>query len=168
MTKNTTGAQKGFTLLEISVATALFSMGLGSFSLLLLLAVQGTAETQHRALAVHQADSLAELILMNSDAVGHYVYPIEAGPNDCAPGLECSPGQLAGSSLARWQQSIGHELPEGRGLVCLDSSPEDGSPDNPACSGTGDAVIKILWREPSSKPGGEVENKRVVSTLPTL
>lgn len=167
MKMNPTRTQTGFMLLEISVATALFSMGLGSFSLLLLLAVQGTAETQHRSIAIHQADSLAEMILMNSDAVGHYLYPIEANPDDCAPGLECSTEQLAGSNLVRWQQAIGQQLPGGRGLLCLDSTPQDGSPDDPACTGSGDPVIKILWEEPSSDPESQVDVKRLVSTLPT-
>jgi type IV pilus assembly protein PilV len=168
MTERKTDTQNGFTLLEVSVATALFSLGLGSFSLLLLLAVQGTVETQHHSIAVHQADSLAEMILMNSDAVGHYVYPVESSPDSCAPGLDCSPEQIAASTLARWQQSLGQQLPGGRGLVCLDSSPYDGDPDNPACSGSGGPVIKILWREPSSNPETGVEVKRVVSNLPIL
>jgi len=55
-------AESGFSLIEVTVAAAIFSMGLASLSLLLLTAVMGTAEAGHQTVASTKASSLAEMI----------------------------------------------------------------------------------------------------------
>ena len=75
--------QSGFSLVELSVATAVFSMGLGSLSIMFLTAIHGTAEARHQTMAVIQADSLAEMIAMSSDAYGHYIHPPDSGLATC-------------------------------------------------------------------------------------
>ena len=158
--------QSGFTLIELSVATAVFAMGLGSFSLLLLLAVQGTVESQHQSVAVNHADSMAQRVMMNSDAVGHYVFPMETAPHDCSPDHECTTTEMASGMIADWQRRVKAELPGGRGVVCRDASPNDGDSDDPACSGSGYPVVKVLWAEPPQANGDSPESRRVVSRLP--
>ncbi|MDT8319570.1 MAG: prepilin-type N-terminal cleavage/methylation domain-containing protein, partial [Xanthomonadales bacterium] len=75
-------AQSGFSLLELSLATAIYSMGLGGLSLLMFAAVQGTADARHQTVAVAEASSLAETILMNPAAFGHYIEPPAAADRD--------------------------------------------------------------------------------------
>jgi len=50
--------QSGFSLIELSIATTIFSMGLGSLSLMMLAAIHGTAEARHQTVATMQASSL--------------------------------------------------------------------------------------------------------------
>ena len=47
-----------------------------------------------------------------------------------------------------WSGTLGRELPTGTGVVCLDSTPDDGSAADPACSGAGGMLaVKVFWSE---------------------
>lgn len=155
---------RGFSLIELSIATAVFSMGVSSFSLLLLLALQGTAESRYQSVAVTQVESLAERVLMNSDAVGHYIYPADSSSTACN-GATCTPQQLAWSDISEWQAALARGLPDGTGVVCRDASPDDGSGSDASCDGSGSPVIKVFWDEPVNNDGDE-SSKRLVSRLP--
>ncbi|MCU0990672.1 MAG: hypothetical protein MUE63_14100 [Xanthomonadales bacterium] len=90
--------QRGFSLIELGVATAIYSMGLGSLSMLMLLAVHGTSGARLETAAVMHSASLAEMIAMNSDAIGHYAFHSGTGP--CDDGRPCSADELAATNLA--------------------------------------------------------------------
>ena len=156
--------QRGFSLIELSVATAIYSMGLGSLSLLMLLAVQGTAGARLDTTAVMHAASLAEMIAMNSDAVGHYAFHSGAGP--CDDGQLCSADELAATNLATWRVRLADDLPRGNGLLCRDGTADDGDGDDPACDGTGGPVVKVFWEAPADDGERESEPGRQVSRLP--
>ena len=158
--------EAGFSLIELTVATAIYSMGLGSLSLMMMLAVQGTADAGHEAAATGQAASLAELILMNPAAVGHYISDAGGAPPDCGGGESCTPEEMASWHLQAWRDDLASQLPGGSGLVCLDSSPEDGEPGDAACDGGGGPVIKVLWEMPESDAGPEPGTGRQVARLP--
>ena len=156
----------GFSLIELTVATAIYSMGLGSISLMMMLAVQGTTDAGHDAVATSQAASLAELILMNPAAIGHYIEEVGGAAPDCGGGSVCTPEEMAAWHLQAWRDDIESLLPGGSGLVCLDSSPEDGDPADPACDGAGGPVIKVLWDIRESDDGTEPVLGRQVARLP--
>jgi len=159
---------KGFSLIELSMAMAIFSMGLGGLSLMFLVAVKGTTDADHQTMATMHSSSLAEMILMNSDAVGHYINPLPGQPGGCIGADQaCSQGELAAGFMADWQQQLGSDLPNGDGLVCLDGTPDDGKADSPACDGAGGAVIKVFWREASGDENEQLSDQRLVSRLPS-
>jgi len=142
----------GFSLIELSVATAVYSLGLGSLSLMLMLAVRGTTEARFETAAAIQASSLAEMILMNSDAAGHYALASPPATAACGPGATCSIEEMAAWQLSNWRDRLAAELPGGSGVVCRDSTPDDGTTEDAACDGQGGDVIKIFWRPPASDP----------------
>jgi type IV pilus assembly protein PilV len=163
--------QRGFSLIELTVATAIYSMGLGSLSLMLLLALHGTGGARLDTMATLHAASLAELIAMSSDAVGHYLHEGGAGAGDCGPGAPCSIEEMAAANLAQWRARLAADLPGGTGLLCLDGTPEDGDADNPACDSSGGPVIKVFWEAPAEVPSsGSAESvpepRRQVTRLP--
>jgi type IV pilus assembly protein PilV len=158
--------QAGFSLIELTVATAIYSMGLGSLSLMMMVAVHGTSEAGHEEVATLQAASLAELILMNSGAAGHYVGDIAGDPPDCDGGLACAPEDMAAWILDNWRQDLADALPAGTGLVCLDGTPADGAPDDSACDGGGGPVVKVLWRTPEGVDDAEPGVARQIARLP--
>jgi type IV pilus assembly protein PilV len=166
MKPNRPGPGSGFTLIELTVATAIFSMGVGSFSLLLLLALQGTMEAQMRGVAIAQSESLAEMILMTSDAAGHFVDPPENELTSCFSGGYCDPSSMAGSAMRYWERQVEQQLPDGEGTVCRDSTPEDGSPDNAECDGGGELVVKVFWETPARRGSASPEVQRLVAPLP--
>ena len=159
-------AQDGFSLVELTVATAIYSMGLGSLSLMLLLALQGTSEARLDTTAAAQAGSLAESILMTSDAAGHYALPPAAGAISCDHPRICSVGEMATWQLDTWQRQLAAELPAGRGVVCQDATPADGDADDAACDGEGGRVIKVFWEQPPGLAGQEASSARHVLRLP--
>lgn len=157
--------ESGFSLIEVLIAAAIFSTGLGGLSLLLLTAVMGTAEASHQTFASTRASSLAEMIAMNSAATGHYIYPLpQAGP--CLVGDDCSSGQLASADLDHWLGELARELPKGSGVVCRDSTPDDGHSADPACDDTGNLVIKVFWMETRLQGDEDGGLRRLVTRLP--
>ena len=166
----TIGVLRGFSLIELTVATAIYSMGLGSLSLMMLLALHGTGGARLDTMATLHATSLAEMIAMSSDAVGHYVNESAPVAGDCAHDAPCSIDQMAAANLAQWQDRVAADLPGGDGLLCLDGTPEDGASDDPACDGSGGPVIKVFWEAPAehhaSEPEHSAEARRHVSRLP--
>lgn len=157
-------AQPGFSLIELSIATAIFSMGLGSLSMMMIAGIEGTAEARHQTVATTQAESLAEMIAMNSDAFGHYVDPPGSQLPSCNEDF-CRSEAMAAGNMLFWQNHLRSELPGSSGLVCRDSTPDDGSAADPLCDGTGALTVKIFWNEPrhgNSEDGGL---RRAVSRL---
>lgn len=168
--------QRGFSLIELTVATAIYSMGLGSLSLMMMLALHGTGGARLDTMAALHAASLAEMIAMSSDAVGHYLLEGTTDPGDCGPGAPCSIEEMAATNLTNWRLRLAADLPGGDGLLCLDGTPEDGDVDDPACDGSGGPVIKVFWKAPAAGPASEPpapesraagpEIRRQVSRLP--
>jgi len=158
--------QAGFSLIEVMVAAAIFSMGLAGLSLLLLTAVMGTAEAGHQTVASTKASSLAEMIALNSYAAGHYINPLPPDDYSCIDGAACSGGQLAAQDLGVWQQELAAELPRGRGLVCRDSTPDDGHSADAACDGEGGMVVKVFWLESRHLQDEDGGLRRLVARLP--
>jgi type IV pilus assembly protein PilV len=154
-------AQRGFTLLEVLVAIVVFSVGLLGIAGLQVAGMRYTHGSQLRSLATMQAENMADNMRANRVAVadGHYnvtdamptTYPKDCGVENCAP------EELALFDLATWNSAASegkpHEsnhdvLPAGDGVVCIDSTPNDGDPTDWACDDTGTVyAVKLVWHE---------------------
>jgi len=163
--KKRNSCESGFSLIEVIIAAAIFSTGLGGLSLLLLTAVMGTAEASHQTIASTSASSLAEMIAMNSAASGHYINPLP-GTEPCMVGDDCSSEQMASADIDHWLGELARELPSGSGLVCRDSTPDDGHSADPACDGTGNLAVKVFWMEMRHQDDEDGGLRRVVTRLP--
>ena len=155
-------AQNGFSLVEVLVAAVVFSFGVGGLSLMLMTSVHGTIEARNQTTARVHASELAELILMNPSALGHYISPPEGPGEDCMAPEGCSDLAWASGNLLRWQQALESNLARSTGLVCLDSSPDDGSAEHPACDGAGRTVVKVFWSEPFHLQNADGGQRRLV------
>lgn len=135
--------QGGFGLLEVVVAAAIFSLGLGSMSLLLLLAVQGTLAPRSATFAALHARSFVEAMRLVPDGA------TAAGPApaSCTPAAACSPAEMAASITESWLAQVERDLPTGRGLVCRDSALDDACP--------GDGTVAVTWRTTDPDSGAE-------------
>jgi len=87
----------------------------------------------------------------------------------------CTAEELARFEVRRWRDALAGSLPQGQGIVCIDSTPDDGDPSNWLCDGTGEVVaIKIGWLEQAAagaEQGGTLlntERQRLVVRLAKL
>lgn len=147
------GNSAGFSLLEVLVASTVFSVGLAALAALLLTSINGAAQARREGYATIAAANLAELIRLNPVALNRYLSPPEIIPKICMGSDICSPGQQADFDFRLWQTELADAIKRARGLVCHDSTPMDGVEGDNRCDGAGPLVIKIFWSGPGKGTG---------------
>ena len=151
----------GFTLLEVLIAVVIFAIGLLGIAGLQVAGMRYTHGSQLRAVATIQAENMADRMRANKVGLAAGKYNVEGTmPTsysvDCSV-ADCDTGQLAEYDLVVWNVAAAdgkpHEsnadvLPSGKGVVCIDSTPDDGGPDGWECDNEGIVyAIKIAWEE---------------------
>ena len=142
----------GFTLIEVLVAIVIFSIGLLGIASLQVAGLRFAGGSQHRAVATMQAQNMADRMLANLGGVEDGDYNITGSmptsyTTDCN-GNDCSSTDLAEYDLVTWNNDNANALPSGDGVVCLDSTPNDGDSSDWACDDSGDVyAIKVEWKE---------------------
>jgi len=71
------GNSSGFSLIEVLVASTVFSLGLAGLAALLLVNITGSADARRESFAAMAAASLAEQIRLNPVALNQYLSPPE-------------------------------------------------------------------------------------------
>lgn len=153
LTRRTIGRQQsGFTLIEVMVSVLVLSIGLVGVAALQGVSLKNTQSafmrSQATALAYDVADRMRANVL--SARIGLYnsgSYDPPAKVTSCKSTTGCTAQKMAENDLAEWNAAIATYLPMGQGVVCVDSTPNDGaSAASPACDGNGTQfVIKIWW-----------------------
>ncbi len=159
-------SQRGFTLVEVMVAVTIFSVGMLAIASLQISGMRHTRISALRTQAYQDAYSMVEEMRANQLAkennfVDYMGVDSAAQLTDQVSCLndatDCTPSAVAELVLFRWLTRL-TELPEGRGIVCMDASPGDSAYGtgtwNWACDGAGQAavVVKVGWRE-TNPPG---------------
>lgn len=170
----------GFTLLEMLIAVLIFSIGLLALAKLQISSLRLSDDSLLRSAATLLANDMAERLRANPAAASlgtasPYNNPnnIQAGNPNClgkdssgnTNNSSCTPAQMAlhdfyewnaalqGAAANSWFPKVTAELPSGAGIVCIDSTPHDGTPSAPGCdniipaSGKIVYAIKIWWTE---------------------
>ena len=142
----------GFTLLEVLVAIIVISLGLLGLAGLQARGMQANHSSMLRTIATYQAYDMADRMRANIMGVNNGNYNNLSGtPAD--PGCvstTCSPADMATTDLYQWNTDNAALLPAGQGVVCLDSTPNDGTSAAPACDGIGTIyAVKIWWDDHS-------------------
>lgn len=179
----------GFTLLEVLVAVFIFSIGLLGLAQLQVLGLRMTSDSMLRTVAAIQANDIIDRMRANVTATSLGVTSPYNNPsgaftaNPACLGLnssggtvssaQCTPTQMAGQDFADWYANINgsaatgwrpaiiRQLPSATAIVCIDSTPSDGTAAAPGCDNTvavaGRPVfaIKIWWteRKDANNPG---------------
>jgi len=150
----------GYTLIEVLIAVLVLSIGLSALGIMQVLTVKNTYNANNRAFAVMTAESMADLIRSNLTAYEFGAFTNQTGgisAADCSGG--CNAMQMAQSDVMLWRLQLARLLPEGQGVLCMDGSDgsiNDGEPGNEMCSGLGQNVIKVFWRETISADNAAV------------
>lgn len=178
----------GFTLLEVLISIVIFSIGLLGLAGLQITGIRLNHDSLLRTIATIQANDMADRMRTNVaatslGAASPYNNPTKtaSGNPNClgkdgsgnAANVQCTPAQMAGQDFYEWYASIAGQtanswspatsasLPSGTGVVCIDSTPNDGTPGAPACDnviatpGKPIFAIKVWWVEriDASSPG---------------
>lgn len=145
----------GFAMVEVLVTIVIISFGLLGLAGMQITGMRNSHGAYMRSLATQQAYDMADRLRANQIGVlaGNYnslsgIPALDTCITAAAPG--CTAAQLATQDARQWNTSNGLLLPSGQGAVCLDSSPNDGTPAATACSGSGPFVIKIWWNDDKS------------------
>lgn len=164
--------QHGATMLEVLIAIVVLSFGLLGMLGLLTNGLKMTSSSQYRTIAAQQLTAIADMISANPDiSFAYAALPASNTTNsvitpncltaDCptivsttttgTPPVTTTTTSLSSTSLPLtdyklWQQNLAM-LPQGAGIVCLDSTPTDGDSANFACDGSGRLTVKICWNE---------------------
>ncbi len=155
----------GFGMVEVLVALVVLSIGMLSIAGLQLISIRSVHSSFVRGQAVLSAYDIADrmranrlaVVDINGNAVGFYNSADDANyqppsDNGCTEGAGpagvCTTAQMTAHDLIEWNQSIAALLPGGLGIVCIDSTKDDGTPAVPACDNIGAAyAIKIWWTD---------------------
>ncbi|HYE86972.1 MAG TPA: type IV pilus modification protein PilV [Vicinamibacterales bacterium] len=141
----------GFTLIEILIAILIAAIGVLGIAGLQAFTLKSTHGSNLRSIATRQAYELADSMRANQGAVnaGHYNNQQGTQVNACYQTAGCTEQQMAQMDVYLWNQSNAAALPGGRGFICTDSTPNDGTPTSPTCDNSPSApyVIKLWWDE---------------------
>jgi type IV pilus assembly protein PilV len=155
----------GFGMVEVLVSLVVLSIGLLSLAGLQLISIRSVHSAFVRGQAVLSAYDIADrmranrlaVVAITGAAVGFYnsadaaTYQ-PANDNGCtegaAPAGVCTTAEMTAHDLFEWNQSVAAALPGGQGIVCIDSTKDDGTPAAPACDDTGsNYAIKLWWTD---------------------
>ncbi len=157
----------GFLMIEVLVSLIIISIGLLGLAGLHAVAVAKGGSSMLRYKATELGYAMADRMRSNLVAVNAGAFAnLAPGQGLVAPGClpTCSPAQLAVLDYLDWSAEVAAALPQGVGVVCLDSTPDDGTPTAPACDGLGSVlVVKVLWTE-KSEHGSTTPRSFVFST----
>ena len=182
----------GFTLLEVLVAIVVFSVGLLGLAALQIFSLRLSHDSLLRTTATILANDMADRMRANPVEAARGINSLYNNPLGLATGnphclskdesgndidTACTPAEramqdfyewrakLSGHVATSWHPEIKSELPTGEGVVCIDSTPDDGLPppndsgcDNLPTNGKNIYTIKIWWSE--RKDNASVPNKR--------
>lgn len=145
--------QNGFTLLEVLVTAIILSIGLLGLASLQVFGLRNNQSAYMRSQATLLAYDMSDRIRANMAGFnnGDYNDPTATEHSNCISTTGCSTADMAEHDMFEWSNTLSSELPSGGGVVCLDSTPDDGIPSSPACDDTSNTyVIKVWWSDDRS------------------
>lgn len=146
--------QYGSGLIEALVSVLVISIGFIGFAGLQLNGLAAANDSLFRSKAVYLSYQMADRVRANitaarSGAYNNFTSQVAASPG-CTITVNCTATQMAQNDFNEWLAEIqtASVLPSGAGVICLDSTPDDGTPSGPACDGAGNVLsIKLWWVE---------------------
>lgn len=143
--------RRGIALMEAMIAILVLSMGALGYAALQIKGLSASSSSMWRSKAGNLANEMADRVRANragAVAGGYGALTSVETVSDCGTTSDCSPVRMAKLDNAQWNATLANELPGGRGVVCLDASPDDGTAAAPGCDGGGSMLaIKVFWSE---------------------
>ena len=138
----------GSTLIEVLVSLLVLSFGMLGMAGVQVLSLRGNQAAYFRTMATTYSVDIIERMRANISAVegGGYDDVAGAATASCFAAVGCSDLQLAAQDILDWSATVAVGFPLGASVVCLDSTPTDGTAAANACDGAGSIyAIKLWW-----------------------
>lgn len=143
--------ERGAALIEALIAMLLLSICALAYAALQLRSLSNNTGSLWRSQAIELGAAMADRMRANQVGVagGSYASLVGAvAAPACGSTSACSPAQTAALDFVGWNAALASALPGGSGVVCIDSTPDDGSAAAPACDGLGSSyAVKLFWSE---------------------
>lgn len=189
---------QGFNLFEVMIALVIFSIGLLGLASLQTTGLKLSHDSMLRSIAQTKAMDMADRIRSNQAAAdlgttSPYNNPTgsETGIPACigknstggAANTQCTAAQMAsqdfydwnsqiqGRTATAWHPAYSAALPNGQGIVCIDSTPDDGTAANPQCDGIltnpNNVIftIKMWWTERKDEDNPNATTRRFTTNF---
>lgn len=155
MSRLDTQQQDGFSMIEVLVTLLVLSIGLLGLAGLQGLSLTTNNTAYQSSLATTLAGDIVNRMRANRGAALARQYHQSSAGNlsnaeqTCGT-TGCGAAAMASNDLFSWDMALANGLPNGRGVVCVHSTPNAiGTlldPDNPQCDGNGTTyAIKVWW-----------------------
>lgn len=159
--------QNGSSLIEVLISLGILAVGILGLSAMQSSSLRSNLNAYTRTQATIYSNDIIERMRANTlgmIADNYHNISANAAVSGCFS-TGCTASDLATTDIFQWQTALAADFPQGWGVVCRDSSPEDGDPGSPACTGGADDLyaIKIWW---DSDRDGLVELNSVLSFQP--
>lgn len=172
------GASSGFTLLEVLISILVLAVGLLGLAGLQVVSLKQGQSAYNRSVATQLATDMGDRMRGNMNGVLANAYnrtgintDYAAAVANCTNTTGCVAADLAKNDAYEWQQLVKTLLPSGEGIVCIDSSPSDGTsgtvhgcdgalPPNPNVRPL--HAIKIWWTDDRSEANATAAKKLFV------
>lgn len=141
-------AMAGSTLIEVLVSLLVLSFGMLGMAGVQAVSLRGNLAAYYRTMATTQSVDIVERMRANIVGVanGDYDDAVGAATANCFTATGCNSAQMAAQDVFDWSARVTATLPLGASVICLDSSPNDGTALANACDGAGIVyAIKLFW-----------------------
>ena len=146
--------QRGSGLIESLISILVVSIGFLGFAGLQVNGLAAANDSLFRSKAVYLSYQMADRVRANLPAANAGAYNNFTSQTAASPGctitVNCTATQMAQNDFNEWLAEVqtGSVLPSGAGVICLDSTPDDGTPSAAGCDGQGNILsIKLWWSE---------------------
>ncbi|MDH4390516.1 MAG: type IV pilus modification protein PilV [Aquabacterium sp.] len=143
--------RRGIALMEAMIAMVLLSIGALGYAALQLKGLSASSSAMWRSKSSNLAYDMADRMRANRAGAVAGAYNNLGAPQvvtDCGTAADCSPVRMALLDHAQWNATLANELPGGSGVVCLDTTPDDGTAASTGCDGAGNMLaVKVFWTE---------------------
>jgi type IV pilus assembly protein PilV len=138
----------GSSLIEVLVSLLVLSFGMLGMAGVQGVSLRGNQAAYYRTMATTFSADIIERMRANISAVegGDYDDVAGAATASCFTAAGCSDVQLAAQDVLDWSATVAAGFPLAASVVCIDSTPADGTPGATACDGIGSIyAIKLWW-----------------------
>ena len=143
--------QRGYIMFEVLISVLVISVGFIGLAGMQVGGLAAANDSLFRSKAVYLSYQMADRVRANMPGAvaGNYDNLTGSGSNPGCVTTACTSAQMATNDFFEWAAEVAALLPAGVGVICRDSSPDDGSSTADACDGVASAplAVKVWWTE---------------------